>query len=80
MCALVRLSTVSGLYPECLVLKGLQKVGQDPIAAGQFGEVWKGIIRGQDVAIKVLKVYEKSNIKKILKVGYHLFKYDSNKI
>lgn len=66
--ALVLLSRGSGLYPECLVLRGVQWAGDDPIAAGRFGDVYKGKIRGQHVAIKKLRIYEKTNISKHLKV------------
>jgi hypothetical protein len=38
------------------------------VAAGTFGDVWKGIIRGESVAIKVLRIYEKTDVDKHLKV------------
>ena len=65
--ALVRLSQSSGLYPECLVLDGINLRG-NPVAGGGFGDVWKGDLVGQMIAIKVLKVYDKSDRDKLLKV------------
>ena|ERR1700691_4205647 len=66
--AIRQLSERSGRYPACVVLKGVQKGGVHPLAAGTFGEVWKGIIRGQDIAIKVARLYLESDVNAILKV------------
>jgi predicted unusual protein kinase regulating ubiquinone biosynthesis (AarF/ABC1/UbiB family) len=65
--ALLKLSGKSGLYPECLTLNGVQRLG-NPVAAGTFGDVWKGIIRGESVAVKVLRIYQKTDMEKHLKV------------
>jgi serine/threonine protein kinase len=76
---LIRLSRASRLYPECLVLKGLEIEG-DPVAWGSFADVHKGRLRGNEVAIKVLKVYERSDMDKLLKVipisGFSLTRAD----
>ncbi len=66
--ALVRLSEKTGLYPECLVLTGLDKVGEHPVAAGSFGEVWQGMLCEQEVSVKVVKVYLRNDVEKLLKV------------
>jgi hypothetical protein len=50
-----------------LVLKGIEIFG-DPVAGGGFGDVYKGRLRGQEIAIKVLKVYRESDMDKLLKV------------
>ena len=69
MTALIKLSKASGLVPEYLVLNGFEvRVDGDPIASGGFGDVYKGRYRGQEMALKVLKVYQKSDIQKRLKV------------
>jgi hypothetical protein len=65
--ALLKLSEKSGLYPECLMLKGVQRLG-NPVAAGTFGDVWKGIIQGESVAIKILRIYEKTDVDNHLQV------------
>jgi serine/threonine protein kinase len=65
---LLRLSRASRLYPESFVLKGIEIIG-DPVAAGGFADVYKARLRGQDIAIKVLRVYQKSDIDKLLKVA-----------
>ena len=67
MAALIKLSKASGLVPECLVLKGIE-LDSEPIAGGGFGDVYKGRSRGQEMALKFLKVYQNSDIQKLIKV------------
>jgi len=69
--ALIRLSRLSGLYPECLVLRGVKRTGNCAVAGGGFGEVWKGAIKQHAIAIKALRVYGKTQVQKLLKVRYH---------
>ena len=66
--AFIRLSKALGLYPESLVLKGVEMVGNHAVAQGNFGDVWKGLTEGQEVAIKVLRKYVRSDVQKLLKV------------
>ena len=70
MSAIVKLSKNSGLYPECLILRGVQKLGQDAVAGGSFGDIWKGDVGGHMIAIKVMRIFGASNIEKVLKVCY----------
>jgi hypothetical protein len=65
--ALIRLSTATGLYPECLVLKGIEIIG-DAIGGGGFADIFKGRLWHEDIAVKVLKVYQKTDLEKLLKV------------
>lgn len=67
--ALIKLSKASGLYPECMALKGIE-LEEDPVAGGGFGEVHKGRLQGKLIAVKVLRVYQRSDIAKLLKVIY----------
>ena len=67
MAALIKLSKASGLVPECLILKGIE-LDSKPIAGGGYGDVYKGRSRGQEMALKALRVYQKSDIQKLLKV------------
>ena len=39
------------------------------LASGHFGEIWKGVFRGRPVCMKVVKVYQKSDVAKLLKVS-----------
>ncbi|KAJ6454251.1 kinase-like domain-containing protein [Mycena vitilis] len=58
---LCRLSRASGLHPRCFALTGLQKVGQQ-IAAGGFGDIWKGLVRGESVCVKIMRVFRDADI------------------
>lgn len=64
--ALIKLSRASGLVPGCLVLKGIEVDG-DPVAGGGFGDVYKARFGTQEIALKVLKVYQKSDMLKLHK-------------
>jgi hypothetical protein len=65
--ALIRLSGATGLYPECLVLEGIDIIG-DAVGGGGFADVFQGRLRYEEIAVKVLRVYQKSDIQKLLKV------------
>jgi hypothetical protein len=67
--ALIRLSKQSELHPDCMVLGDIENRSDHAIAGGTFGDVWKGKMHGQEVAIKVLRVYESVDARKLLKVG-----------
>ncbi|KAK1231739.1 hypothetical protein PQX77_005148, partial [Marasmius sp. AFHP31] len=64
---MLRLSKTSGLHPTCLSIQNVTKIGDYPVAAGGFGDVWKGTIgdSGEIVCLKVVKVYLKSDLDKL---------------
>ncbi|KAJ7698232.1 hypothetical protein B0H16DRAFT_1484510 [Mycena metata] len=64
--ALIRLSGDSKLYPRCLTLTGLQQ--ERLVAGGSFGDVYKGLLGDQIVAIKMMRVFKESDIDALLKV------------
>ncbi|KAK7437358.1 Rho guanine nucleotide exchange factor [Stygiomarasmius scandens] len=64
---MIRLSKKSGLYPICLVLNNVRRVGDHPVAAGGFGEIWQGVIGDQIACLKVVKIYGDSDIRELLK-------------
>ena len=67
---LIKLSQQSSLYPECLVRTDIQTIGENAVAGGHFGDVWKGLMGGRsEVAVKVLKIYGDSDLEKLLKVS-----------
>ncbi|TFK41752.1 hypothetical protein BDQ12DRAFT_578358, partial [Crucibulum laeve] len=63
--AMLRLSTKSSRYPKCLSLNRVERESV-PMAAGQFGEIWKGNLNGKVVCLKVVKLYQQSEIQKLL--------------
>ncbi|RDB23589.1 Serine/threonine-protein kinase STY46 [Hypsizygus marmoreus] len=71
MNALLRLSRKSGLFPTILRQQEVTLEGDDPLANGQFGDVWKGRYRSQQVAVKVLKVYLQSDMSAHLRNVLH---------
>ena len=64
---LIRLSEATGLYPRCLVLNGIEILG-DPVGGGGFADIFKGRLGDQMIAVKMLRVYEKSHMDKLLRV------------
>ncbi|KAK1216073.1 hypothetical protein PQX77_021304 [Marasmius sp. AFHP31] len=64
---MLRLSKNSGLHPTCLFIQNVKRIGEYPIAAGGFGDVWKGTIGDSSelVCLKVVKVYLKSNLEQL---------------
>jgi hypothetical protein len=66
--ALIKLSRESRLYPKCLLLHGIDFTSKDPLESGGFGDIYKEVIRGHEVALKVVRIYVKSDVDKIAKV------------
>jgi hypothetical protein len=64
----MKLSMASGLYPECLVLKGIVIEGH-PVARGGYGDVYRGLLHEKQIAVKVLRIYQDSDLVKLLKVA-----------
>jgi hypothetical protein len=64
--ALIRLSRNSKLHPRCLTLEALEPGRQ--VAGGAFGDVYKASLDGQLVAVKMMRVFEDSDIDALLKV------------
>ncbi|KIM83936.1 hypothetical protein PILCRDRAFT_68714 [Piloderma croceum F 1598] len=65
--ALIKLSRASGLFPECMTLNGLKLAGRAAVAGGAFGDIWMGNLGGQQISVKILKVYQRSDKNKLLK-------------
>jgi hypothetical protein len=65
---IVKLSQKYGLCPSSLILKDVHVTGEDAVDSGSFGDVWRGCIGEQLVAIKRLRVYKTSDVEKLLKV------------
>jgi predicted unusual protein kinase regulating ubiquinone biosynthesis (AarF/ABC1/UbiB family) len=40
-----------------------------PVAGGSYGDVYKGLLQGKQIAVKVLRMYQDSDIVKLLKVA-----------
>ncbi|KAG7097312.1 hypothetical protein E1B28_004673 [Marasmius oreades] len=67
---MIRLSKTCRLYPKCLAIRNVRKMGNHPVAGGGFGDVWKGTIGGASeniVCLKVSKVYLTSDAGQLFK-------------
>lgn len=62
------------------MLSDIKPEGDCAVAAGHFGEIWKGVFRGRPVCMKVIKVYQTSDVEKLLKVypfrSQHVYECD----
>ncbi|KAJ7793004.1 kinase-like domain-containing protein, partial [Mycena leptocephala] len=67
---LLKLSKKFKQHPRCFALPDLQ-LGGDPVAAGDFGDIWKSQFHNETVCVKVMRVYQKSDINTLLKEVYH---------
>ncbi|KAL0069547.1 hypothetical protein AAF712_003205 [Marasmius tenuissimus] len=66
---MLRLAKNSGLHPKCLAIHNVKKLGEHPITAGGFGDVWKGVVGDsrEIVCLKIMKVYLNSDLVQLSK-------------
>ncbi|KAK7437405.1 hypothetical protein VKT23_018650 [Stygiomarasmius scandens] len=64
---MIRLSKSSGLYPTCLILDNVTKIGEHPVASGGFGEIWRGRVGDHLACLKIVRIYGESDVQKLLK-------------
>jgi len=65
--ALIKLSRNSSLYPECMTLKGIKLTGDSAVDNGGFGDIWKGLLKDKEIAVKVLRIVRQADKHKVLK-------------
>ena len=65
---MLRLSKKSGLYPQCLTIRNVERHGDHAVGGGGFGDVWKASVGGQLVCLKVIGAYLPSDVEKLSKV------------
>lgn len=73
-----RLSKKSGLYPTCFQLDHIQLAGEYPVAAGSFGDIYKGTIENQNVCLKVIREYQVSRVDYLMKVSNSISVFTSS--
>ncbi|KAJ6598358.1 kinase-like domain-containing protein [Mycena vulgaris] len=64
--AMIRLSRASGAHPKCFALPNLRKVGEQ-IAGGGFSDIWKGVVGGQSVSLKIMRFFRDAEVDTLLK-------------
>jgi hypothetical protein len=60
-------SGILGLAPDTF-LEGVNKTGDFPVAGGAYSDVWKGVYKGSDVAIKSIRVFSPNDVQEVKKV------------
>ncbi|KAG6835619.1 hypothetical protein H0H93_016443 [Arthromyces matolae] len=67
--AMRRLSERTKRYPLCFLLNGpVPQIGDDPIASGNYADIYKIPFHGEDTCFKVIRVYQRSLIEHMAKV------------
>ena len=80
--ALVQLSEASARYPSCISLKGVG-IESGPVSGDGFGDVYRGRLGGQNIALKVLKVSrqnDKNNLRQVNLLVYFFKQPQPNSI
>ncbi|KAK0502309.1 hypothetical protein EDD18DRAFT_1065598, partial [Armillaria luteobubalina] len=63
----LKLMCIHDCVPQCLMLKGFKKTGDYPFALGHFSELWRGKVKGMEVAVKQARVFTSdNNVNKLL--------------
>ncbi|KAG6883011.1 hypothetical protein C0992_009984 [Termitomyces sp. T32_za158] len=62
-----RLCKHSGLYPTCYSLNGIKVTDEDPINRGGFADIYRGEFQGRLVCLKVIRLYQSTDIKDFMK-------------
>jgi hypothetical protein len=52
-----------------MTLNGLELAGRAAVAGGSFGDIWMGYLGCHQISVKILKVYQRSDKTKLLKVN-----------
>lgn len=66
---LLRLSRRTNIYPSKFSLTHITLEGQQPVAHGSFGDIYRGRLRDRIVCLKVLKTYKPSDASSLNKVS-----------
>ncbi|KAF6759146.1 kinase-like domain-containing protein [Ephemerocybe angulata] len=65
---LLKLTTRYDLFPRSLVLPYVAREHTHAVTSGNYGEIWKGRFRGHSVCMKMIKIYQRSDTKRLLRV------------
>ena len=58
------------LLPETLQIPIFYDKTGSPLYKGAYADVWKGKYCGQDVSVKVIRIYSNSDLRKVLGVSH----------
>ncbi|KAF5340586.1 hypothetical protein D9611_007325 [Ephemerocybe angulata] len=65
---LLKLATRYDLFPRSLILPHVAREHTHAVTSGNYGEIWKGRFRGHSVCMKMIKIYQRSDTKRLLRV------------
>ncbi len=55
-----------GILPEQLMVRGVERLGDHAVAWGGFADIWKGTVKAELVALKVLRLYGQPEAQKAM--------------
>jgi len=70
--AMQRLSAKTSLYPKVFDFKGISLVEDNPVFAGGFADIYKGRLGDRFVCLKMIRVFESSQVDYVVKVRFFL--------
>ncbi|KAF9469364.1 kinase-like domain-containing protein [Collybia nuda] len=65
-----RLAKMDNLYPSCFAFENIGSIDDQPITAGGFADIHKGRVKDKNVCLKVIRLYQVSQIDYVLKRFY----------
>ena len=64
----------AGVLPAShIITEGITKMTEDPVASGDFSDVWEGISNGNLVAIRALRVRDNEDSQQVREVNFQEF-------
>lgn len=66
---LVKLSEASAIIPASVLIRGLTLIETQPVSGGGFADIYRAMYRGQEVALKHLRVRQDQDSQRIRRVG-----------
>lgn len=55
---LKRIVLRTGFLPRYIFLSAVKRIGTNSVVGGGFADIWKGVVRGRLVALKVLRIFD----------------------
>ena len=73
MITLRNLSERAYLYPICFDISDIELIGDDPVIAGSFADIYKARFRDQTVCLKMIRVCDSSQVDYTTEVRLHKY-------
>ena len=66
---LIKLSEASEIIPASVLIRGLSLIESQPVSGGGFADIYRAMYRGQEVALKHLRVRQDQDSQNIRRVN-----------